>query len=99
ADPAQLRHLVPGGRIVSASGVYHASAPSLPKSSTIFLLTAGSLSGFPHPSQRNTAMGTPHTRCREMHQSGRVAIMFEMRSSPHAGSHFTFLISSSVRLR
>ncbi len=34
-----------------------------------------------------------------MHQSGRVAIMLEMRSSPQAGSHFTFLISSSARLR
>ena len=44
-------------------------------------------------------MGTPQTRCREMHQSGRVAIMLCMRSSPHAGSHFTFLMSSSVRLR
>ena len=44
-------------------------------------------------------MGTPHTRWREMHQSGRVWIMFDMRSSPHAGSHFTFLISSSVRVR
>jgi hypothetical protein len=30
-------------------------------------------------------MGTPHTRWREMHQSGRVAIMLEMRSSPQAG--------------
>ena len=38
-------------------------------------------------------------RCREMHQSGRVAIMFEMRSSPHAGSHSTCLISSSARWR
>ena len=34
-----------------------------------------------------------------MHQSGRVAIMFEMRSSPQAGSHFTLAISASVRLR
>ena len=30
-------------------------------------------------------MGTPQTRWREMHQSGRVAIMLEMRSSPQAG--------------
>ncbi len=44
-------------------------------------------------------MGTPQTRCREMHQSGRVAIMFDMRSSPQDGSHFTCLISSSVRER
>ena len=44
-------------------------------------------------------MGTPHTRWREMHQSGRPATMLVMRSSPHAGSHFTFLISSSERVR
>ena len=44
-------------------------------------------------------MGTPQMRWREMHQSGRVAIMLEMRSSPHAGSHFTRLISSSARWR
>ena len=36
-------------------------------------------------------MGTPQTRWREMHQSGRVAIMLEMRSSPQAGIHFTLL--------
>ncbi len=41
-------------------------------------------------------MGTPQTRCREMHQSGRVAIMLCMRSLPHAGSHFTFSMSSRV---
>ena len=31
-------------------------------------------------------MGTPQMRWREMHQSGRVATMFVMRSSPR-GSH------------
>ena len=45
-------------------------------------------------------MGTPQMRWREMHQSGRVAIMFAMRSSPQAGSHLTlFLISSRARWR
>ncbi len=44
-------------------------------------------------------MGTPQMRWREMHQSGRVAIMLEMRSSPQAGSQTTFLISSSARWR
>ena len=34
-------------------------------------------------------IGTPQTRWREMHQSGRVAIMFEMRSSPQAGIQWT----------
>ena len=36
-------------------------------------------------------IGTPQTRWREMHQSGRVAIMLEMRSSPQAGIHLTCL--------
>ena len=36
-------------------------------------------------------IGTPQTRWREMHQSGRVAIMFAMRSSPQAGCHLTAL--------
>ena len=36
-------------------------------------------------------MGTPQTRWREMHQSGRVAIMLEMRSSPQAGIHLHLL--------
>jgi hypothetical protein len=44
-------------------------------------------------------MGTPHSRWREMHQSGRVAIMLPMRSSPQAGYQRTFLIASSVRSR
>src|SRR5215469_5288045 len=95
----QCGHFVPPGRIVSDSGVNHASAPDLRNSSTTLWLTAFSFSGLPHDSHRNTAIGTPHTRCREMHQSGRVWIMFESRSSPHEGSHFTFLISSSVRVR
>ena len=33
-------------------------------------------------------IGTPHSFWREMHQSGRVAIMLEMRSWPQAGVHF-----------
>src|SRR3979409_1475244 len=95
----QCGHFMPDARIVSDSDVNKASAPELAKSSTTLRLVGRSLSGLPQLSQRNTAMGTPQTRCREIHQSGRVAIMFDMRSSPHAGSHFTFLISSSVRLR
>src|SRR5207237_3594538 len=95
--PLHLPHLAPAAS-ASASGVYQASAPKRPKNSITLRLSAGSFSGLPQPSHKNTAMGTPQTRWRDMHQSGRVAIMLEMRSSPHAGSHFTFLISSSVRL-
>ena len=96
---AAVRALRSGGNNGIGLGVNQASAPERAKSSTTLRLMAGSLSGLPQPSQRKTAMGTPQTRWREMHQSGRVAIMLEIRSSPQAGSHLTFLISSSVRVR
>ena len=44
-------------------------------------------------------MGTPQSRWREMHQSGRVAIMLRIRSSPQAGNHWTSPIAASVRSR
>src|SRR5260370_28376958 len=96
---SQFGQFVMAGRSASASAVNHASAPERAKSSTTLRLIAGSLSGLPQDLHRNTAIGTPQIRCREMHQSGRVAIILDMRSSPHAGSHFTFLISFSVRER
>src|SRR5579864_6894880 len=99
ADPLHPGHLVPERRMSLASFVYQASAPSRAKSSTTELCDSFDSSSLPQPSQKNTAMGTPQTRWREMHQSGRVAIMLLMRSSPHAGIHFTFLISSSERWR
>src|SRR5580700_9355487 len=95
----QWGHFMPAGRIASDSDVNQASAPELANSSTTLRLIAWSLSGLPQLSQRKTAMGTPQTRCREMHQSGRVAIIFESRSSPHDGSHFTCLMASRVRVR
>src|ERR1700691_2552521 len=95
----QWGHFMPAGRIASDSDVNQASAPELANSSTTLRLIAWSLRGLPQLSQRKTAMGTPQTRCREMHQSGRVAIIFESRSSPHDGSHFTCLIASRVRVR
>src|ERR1700722_452898 len=97
--PAQCAHCWFVGETVSASSVYQASAPERANSAATFLFTPGSFNGLPHDSHKNTAMGTPQTRWREMHQSGRVAIMFDNRSSPQAGSHFTFLMSSSVRER
>src|ERR1700693_4320842 len=97
--PPQCGHFVPAGRIESDSGVNHASAPDFANSSTTLRLTALSFSGLPQLSHRKTAIGTPQTRCLEMHQSGRVAIMLESRSSPHAGSHLTCLISVRVRVR
>src|SRR5882724_7272306 len=94
-----LAHFVSAGRSISASGVYQASAPFSANSFATLRLTSGLLTESPQPSHKNTAIGVPQILCLEMHQSGRVAIMLAMRSSPQAGSHFTFLISSSVLVR
>ena len=70
-----VAHLVPAGRML---GFRSCTMHPLRRGQTArppCVLTAGSFSGLPQPSQRNTAMGTPQMRCREMHQSGRVAIM------------------------
>src|SRR5437660_11644980 len=75
--PPHLAHLAPAAS-ASASDVYQASAPKRPKKSITLRLSA-SFSGLPQPSHRNTAMGTPQTRWREMHQSGRVARSEERR--------------------
>src|SRR5258708_3670608 len=96
--PPQFAHWAPTAR-ASVASVYQESAPDLANTSTTLRFTVGSFSGLLHPVHANTAIGTPQTRCREMHQSGRVSTMFEMRSSPQAGSHLTFLISSIPRDR
>src|SRR5216684_7116242 len=96
--PPPHPHFAPAAS-VSDSGKYQASAPDFANSSTTLRFTAGSFSGLLQAVQTNTAIGTPQTRCREIHQSGRVSTMFEIRSSPQAGSHLIFLISSSARAR
>src|SRR6185312_6496966 len=87
-------HFVPSGRTSLACFLYQESAPSRANRSTTALLASLDSRSLPQPSQKNTAIGTPQTLCREMHQSGRVAIMLLIRSSPQGGIHFTFLISS-----
>ena len=44
----------------------------------------------------NSVMGTPQLRCREMHQSGRLATMPSMRAWPQAGCQRTPRIASSA---
>src|SRR5258708_35705303 len=88
--PPHSGHFAPRGS-ASASGVYQASAPDLANSATTLWFTAGSFKGLLHPAQANPAMGTPHTRCRELHQPGRVSTTFAMRSSPQPRSHFIYL--------
>jgi len=53
----------------------------------------------PQSSQSSTVIGTPQERWREMHQSGRWAIMPAMRSRPHAGIQRTRSICSSAASR
>ena len=43
--------------------------------------------------------GLAHHGGREMHQSGRLAIMFAMRSSPYGGIHFAPAMASRARAR
>jgi hypothetical protein len=58
------------------------------------------LSALPHDVQSTAGIGTPHTRWREMHQSGRFATMLYMRSWPQVGIHFTSLsMACSARSR
>src|SRR5271170_2305476 len=83
----------------SASEVYQTSEPSRSKRATIRALRTGSSTILEQLLHAKTAIGTPQTRCREMHQSGRLETMFEMRSLPHAGSHFTCSISSRMNCR
>src|SRR5450432_2687010 len=97
-EAAPHSHFAPAARF-SDSAVYQASAPDFANSSTTLRFTAGSFSGLLQAVHTNTAIGTPQTRCREMHQSGRVSTMFEIRSSPQAGSHLIFLISFMATLR
>src|SRR3954469_12872804 len=96
-SPLQLWHFTPPGKISFTSRVYQASAPSSMKSLTTAASASFERSGWLQPSQKKIGIGTPHTRCREMHQSGRDATMFEIRSSPQPGSHLTLRISSSAR--
>ena len=50
----------------------------------------------PHLVQSTAGIGTPHTRWREMHQSGRLATMLYMRSWPQEGIHFTWWSIASL---
>ena len=53
------------------------------------------MSASPHFVQSTAGIGTPQTRWREMHQSGRFATMLYMRSCPHDGIQCTLLSMAS----
>src|SRR5579863_927745 len=96
-EPQEQR--VPGGSNSSAEWENQASAPSRLNHSMTPRSARTSSNNFPQASQKNTTMGTPQKRCREMHQSGRSASIWRIRSWPHAGVQFTRGTSARARSR
>ena len=97
--PRQWAQAVPAGMKAAASSAYQELEPSAAKAFSTFSMAAGSSSGSSHFLQKKAGRGTPQSRWREMHQSGRLSIMLAMRSSPQAGSHVTPLMASRALAR
>ena len=87
--PPHVGHVRPSGMNSASGRSYHASAPYVSNTKAARSTSSGVSSASPHLMQSTAGIGTPHARWREMHQSGRLAIMLEMRSCPQAGTHFT----------
>ena len=49
-------------------------------------ITLGSRSGWPSDLRTKIGSGTPQTRCRDTHQSGRLSIIDVMRLRPCSGT-------------
>jgi hypothetical protein len=97
--PPHFGHFVAGGTSSAGGRRYQASAPSRSNTSATCAQSASLAIGSPHASQYIATTGTPQSRWREMHQSGRVAIMFAIRSFPQPGIQRTRSISASARRR
>ena len=54
---------------------YHASAPYCSNTEAARSTSAAEIIGSWHFAQSTAGIGTPQARCRETHQSGRLAIM------------------------
>ena len=61
--------------------------------------TRWAFSGSAQVVQWKAGMGTPQTRWRDRHQSGRFSIIPRMRSRPQAGIQVVRSISASARAR
>ena len=95
AVPPHDGHAVPSGTNSASGRSYQASAPWTSKTPAARSISAGVSSTCWQAWQASAGIGTPHDRWREMHQSGRLASMLWMRSSPQAGIHCTPWIASS----
>src|SRR5580765_94054 len=94
----QVGHTRSDGTKSSVGRSYHESAPYCSKTLAVFATSDGVVIAVPHLVQSTAGIGTPHTRWREMHQSGRCAIMLYIRSWPHRGCHCTWLSMLSSAL-
>ena len=99
AVPPQSGQVVPGGNSSASGRVNQAFEPSCGeelghpvdgRGQQVRVLRIG------QPVQRKAGMGTPHTRWRDRHQSGRTSIMPRMRSRPQAGIQVVRSISASA---
>src|SRR6516162_6937238 len=73
-DP-HLAHARPGGTNSPVGRSYHASAPYTSNTFAVRSTMSTLVTASPHVAHDSAAIGTPQTRCREMHQSGRFATM------------------------
>src|SRR3954466_692316 len=89
--PPHVPQVRPAGMNSSVGRSYHASAPYRSNTLAVFSTSAAEVIASPHLVQSTAGIGTPQTRWREMHQSGRCATMLYMRSWPHAGTQRTWL--------
>ena len=87
------------GRSSAAGRENHEFDPSRSKTFATCSITSAASRSFRQPTQRKAGMGTPHTRWRERHQSGRASIMPRMRFLPHEGIHCVVSISRSASWR
>src|SRR5207244_11409852 len=93
-------HGGPGGMKALAGRSYQEAAPYFSNTAAVRSMSGVGRRASPQAAQSTAGIGTPHTRWREMHQSGRFATMLYMRSWPHAGYHLKSLsIASSAACR
>ena len=100
--PPQSGQRVPGGSSSPIGRVNQALEPSLTNRSATRSMAAGTrwaFSGSAQVVQRKAGMGTPQTRWRDRHQSGRTSIMPRMRSRPQAGIQVVRSISDRAPAR
>src|SRR4249920_3502617 len=98
-EPPHFLQIVPAGSNSAADRSNQMSAPFDSIKPAMCSITLGSARTVRQLTHVNPGIGTPHTRCRDKHQSGLLAIIPLIRSLPQGGIHWTCSISASVFFR